>query len=91
MLEFYSIHPTTTAGRELMDAEHFLSMDLSLDLGNGQDGSTAQTAPKEPQILIYHTHSQETFSDYPESGGHHHWSRRIPFRASGGEGIFCDP
>ena len=24
-------------------------------------------APKEPQILIYHTHSQETFSDYPEN------------------------
>ena len=67
MRNFYSIHPTTTAGRELMDAEHFLSMDLSLDLGNGQDGSTAQTAPKEPQILIYHTHSQETFSDYPEN------------------------
>ena len=61
MQNFYSIHPTTTAGRELMDAEHFLSMDLSLDLGNGQDGSTAQMAPKEPQILIYHTHSQETF------------------------------
>ena len=67
MQNFYSIHPTTTAGRELMDAEHFLSMDLSLGLGNGQDGSTAQTAPKEPQILIYHTHSQETFSDYPEN------------------------
>ena len=67
MQNFYSIHPTTTAGRELMDAEHFLSMDLSLDLGNGQDGSTAQTAPKEPQILIYHTQSQETFSDYPEN------------------------
>ena len=67
MQNFYSIHPTTTAGRELMDAEHFLSMDLSLDLGNGQDGSTAQMAPKEPQILIYHTHSQETFSDYPEN------------------------
>lgn len=63
MQNFYSIHPTTTAGRELMDAEHFLSMDLSLDLGNGQDGSTAQTAPKEPQILIYHTHSQEAFAD----------------------------
>lgn len=67
MQNFYSIHPTTTAGRELMDAEHFLAMDLSLDQGNGQDGSTAQTAPKEPQILIYHTHSQETFSDYPEN------------------------
>ena len=67
MQNFYSIHPTTTAGRELMDAEHFLAMDLSLDQGNGRDGSTAQTAPKEPQILIYHTHSQETFSDYPEN------------------------
>ena len=63
MQNFYSIHPTTTAGRELMDAEHFLSMDLSLDLGNGQDGSTAQTAPKEPQILIYHTHSQESYKN----------------------------
>lgn len=67
MQNFYSIHPTTTAGRELMDAEHFLAMDLSLDQGTGRDGSTAQTAPKEPQILIYHTHSQETFSDYPEN------------------------
>ena len=67
MQNFYSIHPTTTAGRELMDAEHFLAMDLSLDQGNGRDGSTAQTAPKKPQILIYHTHSQETFSDYPEN------------------------
>ena len=67
MQNFYSVHPTTTAGRDLMDAEHFLSMDLSLDQRNGRDGSTAQTAPKEPQILIYHTHSQETFSDYPEN------------------------
>mgnify|MGYP000190590426 CR=1 FL=1 len=62
MQNFYSIHPTTTAGRgSLDDAEHFLAMDLSLDQGNGRDGSTAQTAPKKPQILIYHTHSQETF------------------------------
>ena len=62
MQNFYSIHPTTTAGRELMDAEHFLSMDLSLDLGNGQDGSTAQTAPKEPQILIYPENPEATIT-----------------------------
>ena len=90
MQNFYSIHPTTTAGRELMDAEHFLAMDLSLDQGNGRDGSTAQTAPKEPQILIYHTHSQETFSDYPENpeasitGVGAYLSELL-------EGIFCDP
>ena len=53
---FYSIHPTTTAGRDLVDAEKFLSMDLSVE----------QAADK-PQILIYHTHSQETFSDYNEN------------------------
>ena len=53
---FYSIHPTTAAGRDLVDAEKFLSMDLSVE----------RTADK-PQILIYHTHSQETFADYNEN------------------------
>lgn len=53
---FYSIHPTTTAGRDMMDAETFLSMDLSME--KREDG---------PQILIYHTHSQEEFVDYPEN------------------------
>ena len=56
MQNFYSVHPTTTAGRELMKAEDFLSMDLSLEKD-----------PEHPQILIYHTHSQEEFSDYPEN------------------------
>ena len=53
---FYSIHPTTTADRNMVDAETFLSMDLSLE-GHS----------KEPQILIYHTHSQEAFADHPEN------------------------
>lgn len=52
---FYSIHPTTTAGRDLVNAETFLTMDFSLE------------KTSEPQILIYHTHSQEEFSDYPEN------------------------
>lgn len=56
MKNFYSVHPTTTAGRDVMNAEKFLSMDFSLEK-NGE----------EPQILIYHTHSQEEFSDYPEN------------------------
>lgn len=56
MGKFYSVHPTAAAGRDMMNAEEFLSMDLSLK----KDTDT-------PQILIYHTHSQETFADYPEN------------------------
>lgn len=54
--QFYSVHPTTTAGRDLICAENFLSMDLSLEQQTDQ-----------PQILIYHTHSQESFADYPSN------------------------
>lgn len=56
MKNFYSVHPTTTAGRDVMNAEKFLSMDFSID--KEADG---------PQILIYHTHSQEEFSDFSEN------------------------
>ncbi|MCI8453664.1 MAG: stage II sporulation protein P [Lachnospiraceae bacterium] len=51
---FYNVHPTTTADRTLMDAKKFLEMDFSLD-----------EQAEGPQILIYHTHSQEEFADYP--------------------------
>lgn len=53
MKHFYSVHSTTTAGRDLMKADTFLSKDFSLTEGNDK-----------PQILIYHTHSQEEFADY---------------------------
>lgn len=57
MKNFYSVHTSTTAPRELMRAEELLDMDLGLEKGG----------PK-PQILIYHTHSQETYADYgPEN------------------------
>jgi len=56
MQNFYSVHPTTTAGRDMMDAARFLKMDLSIEKD-----------PENPQILIYHTHSQEEFADYPEN------------------------
>lgn len=51
MSHFYSVHTSTTAERELMDARKLLSYDFRLD-----------EEETEPQILIYHTHSQETFA-----------------------------
>lgn len=56
MKKFYNVHPTTTASRDLMRAEDFLSADLFIEKDAGV-----------PQILIYHTHSQETYADYPEN------------------------
>ena len=56
MSNFYIVHPTTTAGRDLMSAEKFLTMDLKIEKDQ-----------ENPQILIYHTHSQEEFADYPEN------------------------
>ena len=56
MKKFYNVHPTTTAGRDLMQAADFLSAELSIE----KDVNV-------PQILIYHTHSQETYADYPEN------------------------
>lgn len=53
MKHFYSVHTSTTATRQEMDAKVLLNKDLSIE----KDSS-------KPQILIYHTHSQETFADY---------------------------
>lgn len=53
MKHYYNIHASTTASRDLMDGAQLLGADLTLD----QD-------PSVPQILIYHTHSQETYADY---------------------------
>ena len=52
MKNFYNVHTSTTAGRDMMDAQALLDVDLALDTEAGS-----------PQILIYHTHSQETFAD----------------------------
>ena len=57
MKHFYSVHSSTTAGRNVMNAETFLSKDMRL-----------VKDPSVPQILIYHTHTQETYADYgPEN------------------------
>jgi len=49
---FYAIDSTTVAGKELLNTEDLLSKDMRMQGGND-----------EPQILIYHTHSQEAFVD----------------------------
>lgn len=57
MQNFYSVHASTTAGREEINAAVLLGRDLSIEKSN--DG---------PQILIYHTHSQEEYCDFgPEN------------------------
>lgn len=53
MKHFYSVHTSTTAGRDLMKAETLLGEDMKL-----------QKDSQVPQILIYHTHSQERYADY---------------------------
>lgn len=49
---FYAVDSTTKAGEELLQVNRLLSKDMRMH------GST-----ESPQILIYHTHSQEAFAD----------------------------
>ncbi|MCM1121024.1 MAG: stage II sporulation protein P [Eubacterium sp.] len=49
---FYAVDSTTRAGEELLQADELLSKDMRM-----------QGSADDPQILIYHTHSQEAFSD----------------------------
>lgn len=49
---FYAVDSTTVAGEELLQAQALLTRDMSIR-GNGDA----------PQILIYHTHSKESFAD----------------------------
>lgn len=50
--EFYAVDSTTEASAERINLENLAGTDL-----------TIQKNPDVPQILIYHTHSQETFVD----------------------------
>ena len=52
---FYIIESNTDISSDLLNADRLLSMDMAL----GQDSSA-------PQILLYHTHSQEGFVDSVE-------------------------
>lgn len=58
MSHFYSVHTSTTAGRDLMNARRLLGRNFQLPQQEGDRSS--------PQILIYHTHSQEAFADSGE-------------------------
>lgn len=49
---FYQVDNTTTIGKDQLDVDKLLSPDMTIDLD--VDG---------PQILIYHTHSQEGYKD----------------------------
>lgn len=49
---FYAVDSTTKAGEELLRLEELLSRDMRM-----------KESPDSPQILIYHTHSQEAFVD----------------------------
>lgn len=53
MKEFYAVDPTTAADESLFQLDALLGRDMTLREEEG-DG---------PQILIYHTHSQEGFAD----------------------------
>lgn len=50
--EFYIVDSATATNADQINAEHFLSRDFTIE--KSEDG---------PQILIYHSHSQEGFSD----------------------------
>ena len=50
---FYAIDANTMAGSDQLSVEKLLGMNMTLPPGEGEG----------PQILIYHTHSQEAFAD----------------------------
>ena len=52
---FFIVDPGTTASEQLLNAASFFEKDLTLEKNPGA-----------PQILIYHSHSQETFADSRE-------------------------
>lgn len=57
---FFSISAITTIPRDQLNGKDLVQMDLSMVNGNGA-----------PQILIYHTHSQEAFIDSVEGDMSH--------------------
>lgn len=54
--KFYQVDSSTTIGNKLLDADKLLAMDLSL-----------KENVQGPQILIYHTHSQEAYANSKEN------------------------
>lgn len=57
---YFTVDGGTVADAELLNAEHLLAEDLHINQN-----------PDVPQILIYHTHSQEAFADSEEGNPEH--------------------
>lgn len=55
LMNYYTVDGGTAADEQLLDADKLLEMDMSIEQNS-----------EVPQILIYHTHSQETFIDSEE-------------------------
>ena len=53
--KFYTVDPTTTIGAEQLNVDKLLSKDMKID-----------TKADGPKVLIFHTHSQETFANSRE-------------------------
>ena len=53
MKQFYSVHSSAAAGPDLINARAFAEKNMQIEKD-----------PNVPQILIYHTHSQEAYADY---------------------------
>lgn len=53
MKQFYNVHSSAAAGPDMINAQTFVEKNLQIE----KDSTL-------PQILIYHTHSQEEYSDY---------------------------
>ena len=58
--EFYAIDPTTTTDETQLNLDALLTKDFSIEKNT-----------EEPQILIYHTHSQEAFADSEPGNASH--------------------
>ena len=54
---FYAIDANTMIGSDQLSVDKFMEIDMTMAKQEGEG----------PQILIYHTHSQETYTDYPEN------------------------
>ena len=70
---FYIVDENTDASAANLNAAQFLAEDFSLSHG-----------PLEPQILIYHSHSQRDLCRFQGRGGkrHHCWRGRLSYQPS---------